>query len=293
MREVMEDETLRGSYDDVAGLYVCVGADCTISLTEDGTVQVAGTGASLLFRADDPEVLLPDSDYLAFGVWTEIPDNPTQANPGRVRPFAYGSTDPYTASDIMELEEIPEVVADPNADPPIVGVAAIPDGRMATTGAGPLQGSASYSGPSVGHWATRAKGAHMVDEGRFTATAELEADFDGPGMGLSGTVDAFMMEDGTAMSGWLVKLNDGTMAIRNNPKGDINGGTTGSTGSLDWTGVWEAWLFGDNKGNHPTGVAGNFQASSGTAQPVQTPEARIDLFSDEGFAGVAGSFAGR
>ena len=71
------------------------------------------------------------------------------------------------------------------------------------------------------------------------------------------------------------------------------GATSGTTGSLSFEGVWEAWMFGNNPDNHPTGVAGNFQASMGTAQPVTTPEARIDQFNDQGFAGVVGSFAGR
>ena len=74
---------------------------------------------------------------------------------------------------------------------------------------------------------------------------------------------------------------------------DILGSTDGTTGSLALDGNWEAWFFGNNLDTHPTGVAGNFQASMGTAQPAQTSEARIDLFDDEGFAGVVGSFAGR
>ena len=68
---------------------------------------------------------------------------------------------------------------------------------------------------------------------------------------------------------------------------------SGTTGSQAWSGVWDAWLFGNNLEAHPTGVAGRFVATAGTAQPMLTPEARINLIADEGFSGVVGAFAGR
>jgi hypothetical protein len=232
-------------------------------------------GGALLFKADDSDSLLPDSDYLAFGVWTEVPDSPTLANPGRVRPFATGNAGPFDHGDFKDLT-----------------------------------GKAEYSGGAVGHWATRAQASHMVYSGRFTAKAEVEASFDAAGVSLSGMVNGFMDETGEMdMSGWLVNLNAGEseMGMVPDPDGgegammagiptsevDILGDTTGYAGSRAWMGVWEAWMFGNNTDTTPTGVAGNFQASSGTAQPVITPEARIDQFNDQGFAGVVGAFAGR
>ena len=259
-----EPSTVRGAYDGVDGLYSFNGGT-TIMLGDDGTTVTLDGEAAVTFRADDPETLLPDTDYLAFGVWTEVPDNPTLANPGRVRPFATGSATPYNPAAVEMLE-----------------------------------GTASYSGGAVGHYATRAQGGHTVDYGRFTASSSLTANFDDGGKLLSGEITDFMTDDGTPMVGWLVNLNVGHMDVNDlsngpvtNPGIDIDGMTSGTTGSLSWSGVWEAWMFGNNQLNHPTGVAGNFQAEAGTAQPVTTPEARIDQFNDQGFAGVVGSFAGR
>ena len=285
--------TIRGTYDGVPGQYVFAGTP-TITLTADGSTLTVGDSAHVLFRADDHETLLPDTDYLAFGVWAEVPDAPTTANPGRVRAFVKGSADAFSIADVHGLA-----------------------------------GTASYSGSAVGHYATRAKGSHMAEEGRFTASASLTANFDvadatytdndlpasrsatATGAVLEGTITGFMAEDGTAMPGWKVNLVNGTMMPAVSMAADtdttdattrtaaalaavnVTGTTSGTTGSLVWNGVWDAWFYGNNPDTNPTGVAGRFQASHGTAEPVTTPEGLINLYQDQGFAGVTGSFAGR
>ena len=89
-------------------------------------------------------------------------------------------------------------------------------------------------------------------------------------------------------------MNDDVILPRTSTDGDIYGSTSGTTGSQSWSGVWDAWLFGNNLDAHPTGVAGRFVATNGSAQPeTTTGTGAIDLFRDEGFAGVVGSFAGR
>ena len=291
-RDVSLGSTVRGSYDSVPGLFVCTGAAgavCRIELNNAGTVRISYETAqgALAFRADNAEALLPDTDYLAFGVWTEVPDSPTLANPGRVQGFVHGSAEVFKYADVADLT-----------------------------------GSASYSGAAVGHYATRAQGAHTVDMGRFTADAALTANFDADadpyaagndaaGLSLTGMITDFKMEDGTDIDGWVVNLNGGGMLTRtfdvpaadpadSDPRilarpstdGDIYGATSGSTGSLSWSGVWDAWLFGNNTDAHPTGVAGRFQAVRGEPQPT-TINGAINLFTDEGFAGVTGAFAGR
>ena len=140
----------------------------------------------------------------------------------------------------------------------------------------------------------------MAEMGRFTADVSLDAEFDTEDPLLSGKIDSFMSEDGMEMAGWVVTLGGGHMDavdLTNGPptmRGiDVDGSTSGSTGSLSWSGVREAWFFGTNKSTHPTGIAGNFQADAGTPQRVSTPEGRINLFADEGFAGVVGSFGAR
>jgi len=261
--------SVRGTYDNVPGEFTCAEADCVISITSTGAVRLSGAeNAALLFKADDPDTVIPDRDYLAFGVWTEVPDQPTLSNPGRTRAFVHGSAGPFKSTEIMELN-----------------------------------GTATYNGAAVGHWATRAKGSHLAEQGRFTATATLNANFDGgvqpvaplPAL-LSGAITSFMDEDGTEMPGWRVSLDRGSMMGEGPADAngvDVDGATSGTSGSLSWSGVWEAWFFGTNTNSTPTGVAGNFQAVAGTAQPMITDEARIDLFNDEGFAGVVGSFGAR
>ena len=302
-RMILANGTVTGSYDGVAGQYVFAAAT---TLMWDGTTLTvtAGTG-DVLFKADDPDVVIPDRDYLAFGVWASVPDSPTTANPGMVRAFATGNAGPLTIANVNGLS-----------------------------------GAASYSGGAVGHYASRAKGDHMVMEGRFTATAALTANFDAAdavytddvdnamdgfqmtatptGAVLSGKITDFMSEDDMAMPGWLVNLDGGMMmpdlaaaAAAANQDNDapgvtartmaaygemVTGTTSGTTGSQAFTGVWDARFFGNNTTDHPTGVAGRFQASRGTAEPSSSPEGKILLSgqdADQGFAGVVGAFGAR
>jgi hypothetical protein len=100
-RDISANETALGSYDGVVGQYVFL-ADTTLEFDGTTLTVTAGTG-TVLFKADDPDVVIPDRDYLAFGVWTEIPDDPTNANPGRVRPFVHGNAGPLTADQVAVL----------------------------------------------------------------------------------------------------------------------------------------------------------------------------------------------
>ena len=294
---------LPGSYANVPGVYRC-STICTVSLAADGsTVQfIGGTAAAplagnLTFRADDPDTLLPDADWLAFGIWEAVPDSPTLANPGRLRPFVGGNAPVYT---------------------------------FAQVSAAGMRGTATYNGNAVGQYATRDQGSHLAEMGYFTATATVTANFDadstpltaavdGFGLAVSGSITNFVDGDGNPLAGWRVNLNGGgmitgpdgsgaagppvvppVMRARPSTDGDIYGTTSGlgggaTSGSLSWTGIWDAWLFGNGAatGGMPTGIAGRFQASAGSARPVTTAEGRINQFTDTGFAGVAGSFAGR
>ena len=344
--------TVRGSFEGVGGEFRCVATGtntCSMKLDDEGVLWIYGSTADgmaiadvqemttdevyLLFKADDPYTVLPDQDYLAFGVWTVVPSSPTHANPGRTRAFVDASAGAFNANMINML-----------------------------------QGEAKYEGPAAGHYATRAAGDHMVDYGRFTATARIEANFDGagsvappddlevggdvaafmtandadsttvglqlmrpgtmPGVSFSKSkIDNFMDEDGNMMEGWLVNLGSPGM-INNansasgmvtaeggaNPSVDnvnaalatvregitwgsmLSGRTDGTTGSMDWEGVWDASFRGTNMSTTPTGVIGRFQAEAGTAEPSSSAEGRILLSgpnADMGFAGVVGAFAGR
>ncbi|MDE0206004.1 MAG: hypothetical protein OXP66_08250 [Candidatus Tectomicrobia bacterium] len=278
-RTATETITVRGFYDGARGIYV-LNTSSTIELDASGNVLLTVDGP-LTFRADDPDRLHRDKDPLAFGVWAEIPDEPSRTNPGRVRAFAHGSTTPYNGTHIWAF-----VDDDNNPD--------TPESAVTLTGAGMLQGSATYTGGAVGHWATRSPGNRLTEQGRFTATAVITADFNGPGLTISGTVNRFRDEARRkSMADWRVDLRNGVMATADNPTGVILGRTDGFTDVTLWEGVWDARLYGDNKTSLPSGVAGRFQAEAGTAEPVLSPAGGINPFADEGFAGVIGAFAGR
>jgi hypothetical protein len=101
-RSFMDTDTVTGSYDGVSGQFEFNG---TVTITFDGTdvTFTAAQAEAVVFKADNPDVVIPDRDYLAFGVWTEIPDDPTNANPGRVRPFVHGNAGPLTADQVAVL----------------------------------------------------------------------------------------------------------------------------------------------------------------------------------------------
>ena len=314
-----EPTTIRGSYDDVAGQYVCDGV-CTLdwSSSADGpviTVTGGADGQNLYFVADDRSELLPDPDYLTFGVWMMAQDGPAAA--GLIRPIAMAGADAFTSDEMADLN-----------------------------------GSATYEGQAAGYYATRAGGSAEATSGRFTASAMLTANFDrgrqvtttdvagvdigagqpialdslkdaqtetptatntgyfrpalgSPGM-ITGKIDKFMDEDGNMMEGWVVNL--GAASVR--PIGDVRvvadeagtaidaddletaqdmarmnaqmatmleGATSGTGYSMEWTGVWDGTFHGTN------------MTTAGMANPADVDGA-IDLFDDPGFAGVVGAF---
>ena len=95
----------------------------------------------MLFKADDPSTLLPDPDYLTFGVWMIAQDGP--ATSGYIRPIAMASAEMFDQENLTALT-----------------------------------GSAAYNGDATGYYATRASGSVEATTGRFTATATLMANFD-------------------------------------------------------------------------------------------------------------------
>ena len=340
-----------GSYDGVPGVFTFADSDGTNAPDAMFTLTLVTSGADsgelilqqnntsttgvLLFQANNAEALLPDKDYLAFGVWSVVPASPTQANPGEVGAFVKASAAAFDSQDINGLT-----------------------------------GSASYTGPAAGHYATRDAGSYMVEHGRFTATATISATFNGagstrpttaiasdrlgtdtgdtsttgrvvaqalygttPGVSFSNSrIHAFMDEDGNPMAGWVVNLDGPDMINNMNGMASVSaraedttvtpniaelqllaaetqarmnavnaavdgtmlsGMTDGTTGALAWTGVWDASFHGTNMSVMPTGIVGRFQADAGGPTPEHNADGEINLFLDQGFAGVVGSFAGR
>ena len=127
------------------GLYVCDGGLCTLEWKTgamgDFITIPDVDGVSLYFKADNPETLLPDSDYLTFGVWMIAQDGP--ATSGYIRPIAMAGADAFGSDELAALK-----------------------------------GSAKYEGEATGYYATRAAGSVEAESGRFTATATVTANFD-------------------------------------------------------------------------------------------------------------------
>ena len=104
-------------------------------------VAAAAAGHFLYFTADDRSELLPDPDYLTFGVWMMAQEGP--ATSGMIRPITMAGADAFESDELAGLK-----------------------------------GSAKYMGAATGYYATRASGSAEAASGRFTATATLDANFD-------------------------------------------------------------------------------------------------------------------
>ena len=149
----------------------------------------------------------------------------------------------------------------------------------------------------------------------------------GAGVSFAGSkIDKFMDEDGNMMEGWVVNLNGGVLRrpadvmvadtlATNNPAtvgddttvlgqmtnayiaaleavreaGTFEGTTSGTSGAMEWSGVWDASLHGNTKTALPTGIVGTFQAVAGDEVP-DLVDGAINQSTDGGFAGVIGSF---
>ena len=81
-----------------------------------------------------------------------------------------------------------------------------------------LEGSASYAGSAVGKYAERDTGTDTARKGLFTATANLEADFDVVD-NIKGTITDFVDDSGASRTGWHVVLGDAddTPIVRTSP----------------------------------------------------------------------------
>ena len=325
-------DTVRGSYAGVAGQFTCIGGaaggtvGCTLNLDEAGVLwwysntTIAGEEATVLFKADDPATLLGDPDYLAFGVWALVPDSPTHGNAGQTRPFATGGAAKFSMADIAPLQGAAtyEGAAAGHYATRAQGSHLVDHGRF--TASVTIEARFDNLAP-----ATEEAGPGGAGNGTYTVTASAPVTFK------TGTmVHDFMDHDGNAMEGWLVNLGspagggeDTFMASANRDYNSqasrdglslsaaeltqyndavanavgagtaLLGGTSGGTGSQAWSGTWDGTFHGTNKETYPTGIAGRFEASVGGALPEKTTEARIDLFEDEGFAGVVGAFGAR
>ncbi len=188
---IERNDSYRGTYFGAEGDFVCTADGYKIERKDAGdTPCMLASGTWTFTPADGATVMVPDQDWLAFGVWVTAPDDEVNGV-HRVGVF-------HESMDNM-----------PVADS--------------------LTGKASYEGSTAGVYVDRNRSDDMDKTGLFTARAMLEADFGNnstPGT-LTGMIDNFKDDQGRFLgedtaadpndpvkggdSDWSVVLNAGTI----------------------------------------------------------------------------------
>ena len=214
-----------GTYDGAPGRFRCAGTDCTS--TNDGTGRVSALGGTWHFKPDAGAMVMEaDAHYLYYGWWVSKDDEgkPTAAS-AFVGRFGTPGDDSATDDDGLN--------------------AGWTGGFDALTGAAALTGSATYAGNAAGKFAISNPLDGTGNGGHFTADAEIEAKFSGSsGVGISGTIDNFRLNDGTEDPGWSVSLG-----LRGfGTDGAIGAAVDIPTTTLDESaaGAGTVWSIGDN-----------------------------------------------
>ena len=211
---------MTGSYMGVRGTFSCVesstGDEQQICRVNHHTLDMLTPSEDDLLRFT-PDVYTADMDWLAAGVWLTIPDDEEEGDYA-IGAFVFGS-DPYkpTASD-----------------------------------AGAITGTASYEGEAFGRYAESE--GDDTEVGRFTADAELTADFgDSTAMGtIQGELSGFMA-NGQA-EGWDVHFEQAMlmlgmdMSVPPQPVDEtalrFNAGASGHSRGHGMTGYWNGQFYG-------------------------------------------------
>ena len=214
----------------------------TCASTNDGKGSPSALDGNWYFKPDaDAMVSQPDPSYLYYGWWVQKDKD--------------GPTEAKAFTGAMVLTP--------------------PDGTMATTG------SATYKGGAAGKFAMSNALDGTGSGGHFTADAELKATFGGEDMGVTGTIDNFMLNDGTEDAGWSVTLHRATWddttngmfaTVDDDETNDVDESMMGTTWSINGnsagrTGNWSGQMYDEMTGddddgsNVPTTVTGMFQSS--------------------------------
>ena len=230
--------SFRGQFDGVPGVFECETVPCTLMTNEEGELNES---ANWSFTPDAPNTATikdPDAAYAYFGWWLNKPVKPT--DPHTVEVFAGG----------------------------VLGTAAVIDAAIV--------GTARYSGPAAGKYATKTFTAGVQTDaavGHFTATAKLTAKFGnkaGLGDGISGTVTGFELDDTNAVP-WKVILEETDSYSDANFNGttevDFGGGVTATD---DGAGAWQGSFYreGAEAADAPSTVVGTFGAAVENARVI-------------------------
>ena len=235
-----------GTFKGAPGTYECTTAnDCVVNKAGivSGTWQFTPKPGAMVQQED--------TQYLQFGWWLrKDKDGPTYAG-------------------AFYREEVPSG-----------GTATTPVSQALINGA-ELTGKATYTGGAAGKFAISDPLRPANDDaGHFTADAELVADFQNTGATpagtstLTGTIDNFRLNDGSANPGWSVELqktvpdSNGRFITGDRANDQTVWSIGGAKGAV--SGAWEAVMYDDpdDDSNVPTSVVGTFNSEIGSTHSM-------------------------
>ena len=242
-------QDLQGTYDGASGKYKCAAAStCAATYTATGIQLSVGW---TFVHESGARVSTPDPNYLYYGWWVskDKDGGPTAASAftGVVGTITAGTS---------------------------VGTDAPQD----------IAGKATYTGSAAGKFAMSNTLDGTGSGGHFTADAELRATFgandnDAPAStntgGITGTIDNFRLNDGSADPGWSVELhraNWGATAGSFATPADQSLTTAvdesmGTTWSINdnaspRSGTWSGQMYDEKPGTAPTGDGSNIPTTA-------------------------------
>ena len=204
---------IKGNFNGVSGTFTCVG-DCSLESGLDGKLTSFGAedDPSWMFTADS-------HDTVVSGVLLD--------------------------ADYLDFGYWVQTSADGTA----YLVSAFFRGSSPWTGTMVDVTTATYKGGAAGLYTTRGGDGAVTAAGRFTATAELTADFAAAMFSIKGKINNFMDSGNLINDAWSVELR----------KADITDGAI-TDGKTTGGGMWNGQLYGRTQDVVPTGVAGDFTA---------------------------------
>ena len=235
---IFAGDAVSGSLDGVSGTFSCAIGFCYLEDFRNTPAPGYHPGGSeVLFTPDDPDLpeitlqsatsveRLPPTDYLAFGYWLYIPEDPTSVHDYDVG-VAAGGGEPFSF--------------------PI----------------GDLTGTASYAGSATGLYYTGRSSADPNAD-TFVGDAMFTADFDRET--LEGRVSNFRFNGNSVGMPSELHLQPSAIDPAFDGTAAAAGLVTDRLPNSSWLGEWQAAFYGNGAAStdHPRGLAGTFGTSDG------------------------------
>lgn len=235
---IFAGDSVAGSLDGVLGTFSCAVGFCYLEDFRGAPAPGYHPGGSeVLFTPDDPDLpeitlpsattveRLPPTDYLAFGYWLYIPEDPTSVHDYDLG-VAAGGGEPFSS---------------PIRD---------------------LVGTASYAGSATGLYYTGRSSANPNAD-TFVGDAMFTADFDQEV--LEGHVNNFRFSGDTTGMPNELHLQPAAIDPAFAGTAAAAGLVTDGLPNSSWLGEWQAAFYGNGatSTDHPGGLAGTFGTSDG------------------------------